>query len=268
MKYIDVKNELIESCKSVGNLNFEEIDYCFCELKHCSKTNLLFCDIDKKTIKKAKKILTKHIKTKKPLQKIFKKAYFFGLEFFVNTNVLTPRFDSEILVENALKFDFNSCLDLCCGSGCLGLSLKKNRPNIKLVLADISKKAQKVAKINAKKLKIEAEFVKTNMFEKINDKFDLIICNPPYIETNVIKSLDDGVKNYDPILALDGGRDGLKFYNILLKQLDQHLTTKGKCLIEIGYNQGYLLDLFKQKFEKVKLIKDYNNLDRVLLIEK
>ena len=65
MKYIDVKNELIESCKSVGNLNFEEIDYCFCELKHCSKTNLLFCDIDKKTIKKAKKILTKHIKTKK-----------------------------------------------------------------------------------------------------------------------------------------------------------------------------------------------------------
>lgn len=268
MKYSEIKKEFVKIFEEFDNPNFDEIDYCFCELTKQSKPNLMFVEISKKCYLKAKKILFHHLKTKKPLQKIFKKAYFFGLEFFVDENVLTPRWDSEILVENALKFDFNSCLDLCCGSGCLGLSIKQNRPSVKLVLADISSKALKIAKKNAKNLKIYANFVKTDMFKNINSTFDLIVCNPPYIETGVIKSLSEEVKNFDPKISLDGGENGTKFYSILINELDKFLSPKGKCLIEIGYNQGFLLENFKEKFKNVKLVKDYNNLDRLIIIEK
>lgn len=268
MKYVEIKNELINELKKYGLTNFEEIDYVLSELKNVSKSKLYFEDFDKKIFKKSEKVLSKHLKTKKPLQKIFKKAYFFGQKFYVNNHVLTPRFDSEILVENALKFDFNSCLDLCCGSGCLGLSIKQNKKDIALTLADISLKALKVAKINAKKLNLKADFVKTDMFQNITKKFDLIVCNPPYIETNEIEKLDDEVKKFDPVLALDGGCNGIRFYEILFNNLDKFLTEKGKALIEIGYNQGKLCDKFKEKYKNVKLIKDYNNLDRLLIIEK
>lgn len=268
MNYSIIKKELTREYKKFGNQNFEEIDYVFCELTKMPKTNLLFCDIHENTIKRAKKIIKKHLISHKPLQKIFKNAYFFGLEFFVNKFVLTPRQDSEILVENALNLRFSSCLDLCCGSGCLGLSIAKNKPEINLTFADISTKALKVCKFNAKKHKIKAKFVKTNMFEKIDGKFDLIVCNPPYIETNVVKNLSDEVKNFDPIISLDGGEDGLKFYRILFENADKFLNKNGKCLLEIGYNQGHLVKLFEKKYKNVKLIKDYNNQNRVIIFEK
>ncbi len=268
MEYIKAKNQLKQIYINFQNSNFYEIDYIFCEILKKPKTELLFCGVDKKSLKKAIRIVNIHLKTKKPLQKILKKAYFYGLEFYVNNNVLTPRFDSEILVENALKFDFSSCLDLCCGSGCLGLSIKHFKPNVDVCFADISLKALRVCKKNAKHLNIKAKFIKSDMFSKINQKFDLIVCNPPYIETEIVKTLDEEVKNFDPILSLDGGEDGLKFYRILQNNLDKFLTKNGKCLIEIGYNQAGLINFFKQKFEKVSLIKDYNNNDRVILIEK
>lgn len=268
MNYSTIKKEFIEEYKKFGNQNFEEIDYVFCELTKTPKTNLLFCEIDNKTIKKATKIIKKHLTTKKPLQKIFKKAYFYGFEFYVSKNVLTPRQDSEILVENALNFNFSSCLDLCCGSGCLGLSIAKIKPEISLTLADVSKKALKTTKINAKKHKIKAKFVKTNMFENIKEKFDLIVCNPPYIESDVINFLSDEVKNFDPIISLDGGIDGLKFYRILFDNAIKFLNKNGKCLLEIGYNQGNLVKLFEKKYKNVKLIKDYNNQNRVIIFEK
>lgn len=268
MKYNDLKKELIKLYNYYNNPNINEIDYCLGEI---CKTNILevkFFDFSIFEVYKIKKIVKQHLKTKIPYQKIFKKAYFFGLEFYVNNSVLTPRFDSEILVETALKEKFNSCLDLCCGSGCLGLSIKNNRKETDLTLADISKKALKVSKINAKKLNLQANFVQTDMFNNINGRYDLIICNPPYIETNVVKNLDDEVKNFDPIISLDGGEDGLKFYKIIFDNLDKFLNENGVCLLEIGYNQGNLINLFKQKYKDVTLIKDYNNLDRVIKIKK
>lgn len=268
MEYIKAKNQLIQLYCKFNNSNYHEIDYIFGEILKKPKTELLFCDVRVLQQKKAIKIAKIHLKTKKPLQKIFKKAYFFGNSFYVNQNVLTPRFDSEILVENALKFNFSNVLDLCAGSGCLGLSIWQNKPNINLTFADISSKALKVCKKNAKRLGARAKFVKSNMFENIKGKFDLIVCNPPYIETDVVKSLDEEVKNFDPILSLDGGKDGLKFYRILFENLNKYLAENGKCLIEIGYNQKDLLNLFNQKFDKTKLIKDYNGQDRVILIEK
>ncbi|MGN1208491.1 MAG: peptide chain release factor N(5)-glutamine methyltransferase [Christensenellales bacterium] len=268
MKYFEAKNKLIDEYKKFDSGEFGEIDYCFSEILSKSALELKFCDVSESEFEKAKKVILEHLTTNKPLQKIFGKAYFYGLEFFVDENVLTPRFDSEILVENALKFDFDSCLDLCSGSGCLGLAIKKNKPKINLVLADISNKALKVSKKNAKSLNLDAKFVKTDMFENISEKFDLIVCNPPYIETETIKTLSAEVKNFDPKIALDGGKDGLKFYRILADEIDEHLSRKGKCLIEIGYNQKVVKEMFQKKFENVTLLKDYNGLDRLIIIDK
>lgn len=268
MKYIDVKSDLLNLYNSYSNKNTSEIDYVLSEIKKVDLLQVRFEDFSLNEYKKAKNIIKKHLKQDMPLQKIFKKAYFYGLEFYVNNNVLSPRQDSEILIENALKENFNSCLDLCCGSGALGLTIKKNRPQINLTLVDISSKALRVSKINAKKLKLSAKIIKSNMFDKIKGKFDLIVCNPPYIETKTIENLDNSVKNFDPKISLDGGVDGLKFYKNIYENLDSFLENKGVCLLEIGYNQGNLVDLFKQKFKNVSLIKDYNNLDRVIKIVK
>ena len=269
MKYSDIKNELLNL---YNDYNFSDktsdIDYVLSEIKKVDLLKVRFEEFSLNEYKKAKNIILKHLKLDMPLQKIFKKAYFYGLEFYVNNNVLTPRQDSEILIENALKENFNCCLDLCCGSGALGLTIKKNRPQTNLTLVDISLKALKVSKINAKKLNENAKIIKSNMFDKIKDKFDLIVCNPPYIETKTIENLDNNVKNFDPKISLDGGVDGLKFYKIIYENLDNYLNSKGVCFLEIGYNQGSLVDLFKQKFKNVSLIKDYNNLDRVIKIVK
>lgn len=269
MEIKEVNEQFKKLYKKYSNDNFEEINYVLSEILNKNILEIkLLQDISLSDFKKAKKIIVKHLKTKKPYQKIFKKSYFYGLEFFVNKNVLTPRSDSEVLVENALKENFKSCLDLCSGSGCLGLSIKYNKPEINLTLADYSRKALKVSKINAKKLNIKANIIKTNMFSNINDKYDLIVCNPPYIETETIKSLSDEVKKYDPIISLDGGEDGYKFYKIIYNELNEHLNDGGVCFLEIGYNQGNLVKMFKEKYKNVTLIKDYNNQDRVLKIVK
>lgn len=269
MKYSDIKNELLNLYKDYNSSDkTSEIDYVLSEIKKVDLLKVKFEDFSLKEYKKAKNIIIKHLKLDMPIQKIFKKAYFYGLEFYVNNNVLTPRQDSEILIENALKENFNSCLDLCCGSGALGLAIKKNRPQTNLTLVDISPKALKVSKINVKKLNENAKIIKSNMFDKIKDKFDLIVCNPPYIETKTIENLDNNVKKFDPKISLDGGVDGLKFYKIIYENLDNYLNSGGVCFLEIGYNQGSLVDLFKQRFKNVSLIKDYNNLDRVIKIVK
>ena len=154
----------------------------------------------------------------KPIDKIFKKRYFYGLEFVVDENVLTPRSDSEILVERALKIikenNLKSVLDLCTGSGCLAIAVKKNA-NVDVTASDISTKALKIAKLNAKNLQAEINFIHSDMFDKIENKFDLIISNPPYIASDDIDELDLEVKDHDPRIALDGGELGLKFYNII-----------------------------------------------------
>lgn len=223
---------------------------------------------NKKEVNKIKKLILKRLKYNAPFQKLLNKAYFYKREFYVNNFVLTPRFDSEILIEFILQKDFSCVLDLCCGSGALGITLKKEREEISVDFADISSKALKVTKINSKKHEVRAKFIKTDMFENIKNKYDLIICNPPYIETKVVDTLDDEVKNFDPILALDGGENGLEFYNIILDKIENYLIQGGKCIIEIGYNQGYLVEKFKEKFKNVQLIKDYNDLDRAIYFER
>ena len=268
MEYRSLKEKLQNIYSKFNNKNISEIDYFLAYYKNVNLFEARFCKFSEKDYNKLKRLLLKHLKKKVPIQKLFNKAYFYKREFFVNNNVLTPREDTEILVEQALSLNFNNVLDLCAGSGAIGITLKCEKENINLTLADISTKALKVCRKNLKLNNVTAKVVKTNMFKNINDKFDLIVCNPPYIETDVVENLSEEVKNFDPHLALDGGNDGLKFYNVIFNNIENYLTENGKCLLEIGYNQGHLIDLFSKKFKNVKLIKDYNNLNRVIYFER
>ena len=201
-----------------------------------------------------------------PWQQVLGTAEFFGRNFQIDKNVLIPRQETELVCEQALKHinDKSKVLDLCCGSGVLGITIALEK-GAKVTLGDISKDALAVAKFNNKKLKAKAKVVKTDMFGSIKGKFDVIVCNPPYIESDVIATLDASVKDYEPHLALDGGADGLDFYRILAEQACQHLNKGGILVLEIGYNQGQAVcDLLADKFD-AEFQKDYSNNDRIVI---
>lgn len=204
----------------------------------------------------------------KPITKIFNKAYFYGLQFFIDENVLSPRPETELVVDTALsylKIKDLKVLDLCTGSGAIACAIKKNS-NALVSASDISNKALDVAKKNAKSLGLDINFINSDMFDNINDDFDIIVSNPPYIESDVCKTLDEEVLKYDPMLALDGGKDGLNFYRTIKNNLN-HLKSNGVLIMEIGHNQGESLkELFKEY--KAEVLKDYNNLDRVVIVKK
>ena len=217
-----------------------------------------------------------------PLQYITNKQYFYENEFYVNENVLIPQPDTEILVQEVvddiIKSDFNKndaikILDLCTGSGAISISVKEACENagfnIEMFASDISKDALEVAKFNCKSILEDVnsiEFIQSDMFENINDlKFDYIISNPPYIKTDVIKTLDKDVQN-EPSIALDGGKDGLKFYKIIRENIFEYLNKNGKIFLEIGYDQkDEVSDLFKDF--SVRCVKDFADNDRVIIVK-
>lgn len=185
----------------------------------------------------------KRILDHEPIQYITGRQEFMKLEFFVNENVLVPRADTEILVEEAMQIikenKLKTVLDLCTGSGAIAVSIAKYLPNAKVYASDISKKALEVAKINAENNDVadRIKFIKSDLFEKLEGmKFDIIVSNPPYIKTSVIKTLDEEVQN-EPIIALDGGKDGLKFYRQIVEEAYSHLKYESYLCFEIGYDQ-------------------------------
>lgn len=201
-----------------------------------------------------------------PWQQVLGTAEFFGRNFQIDKNVLIPRQETELVCEQALKHITNKSkvLDLCCGSGVLGVTVALEK-GAKVTLADVSKDALAVAKFNSKKLKARVKVVKTDMFVNVKGKFDVIVCNPPYIESDAIATLDASVRDYEPHLALDGGKDGLDFYRILANQASEHLKPNGTLVLEIGYNQGQTVcNLLKDKFQ-VEFLKDYSGNDRIVI---
>lgn len=189
-----------------------------------------------------------------PLQHITHRQEFMKMDFFVDENVLIPRPDTEILVEEVIKIaqKYNSprILDLCTGSGAIAISLKKFVPNADITAVDISEKALEIAQKNAEKLEAKINFVKSNLFDKLdNKKFDIIVSNPPYIRKDEIKKLSEEVQK-EPKIALDGGEDGLDFYRIIAEQAINYLKTGSFLCFEIGYNQ---------KNDVIKIIEDEQN---------
>lgn len=224
-----------------------------------------------------------------PVQYITGKQDFMGLTFSVNQNVLIPRMDTEILVETVLKQldDGSRILDMCTGSGCILLSLLRYSNDCEGVGVDISEEALDVARDNAGRLALDEtfdllfqsggvgrkhidtdkiEFIQSNLFNDVRGKFDIIVSNPPYIRSDVIPTLMEEVRDYEPILALDGKEDGLFFYREIIEKSPQYLNGGGKLFFEIGYDQANdVKDLMeKAGFKDIEVIQDYAHLDRVV----
>lgn len=175
-----------------------------------------------------------------PLQYITGKTEFMGLPIEVNENVLIPRPDTECIVERALNLisSESDVLDLCSGSGCIGIALKKIGKCKTITFSDISASALEICKKNCQLNNTDACFIQGDLFENINDKYDLIISNPPYIKTEEIEKLETNVKDHEPRIALDGGNDGLDFYRRIIKDAPKYLKPGGRLIFEIGFDQA------------------------------
>ena len=228
-----------------------------------------------------------------PVQYITGKQEFMGLTFKVNEDVLIPQPDTEVVVEKAIEainiYDFENdtmqelhvfnsmvdsdqkvirILDLCTGSGAIAVSIANHfRNNINFHVdvtgSDVSLKALEVARENAINNNVNIKLIESNMFEELDDQYDIIVSNPPYIRTDVIKTLDKNVQ-CEPHIALDGGEDGLLFYRVIKANLDR-LAPNGYLVLEIGYDQA---DDIKKIFSNAKIYKDYGGNDRVAVIKK
>ena len=206
-----------------------------------------------------------------PIQYILNKAYFCGLPLYVNENVLIPRFDTEVLVEEVLKVSKKDkskrILDICTGSGAIAIALKKLGGFERVDALDISDKALEVAKRNANELDSDINFLKSDMFSSLTceNKYDIIVSNPPYIQSDVVDTLESEVKDFEPRLALDGDVDGMKFYKIIAENYENYLADNGVLALEIGYDEANdIRALFECKNVVIK--KDLANLDRVAII--
>lgn len=203
-----------------------------------------------------------------PLQHLLGYQDFMGLRFQVNEYVLIPRQDTEILVEEAMRYlhDGMRILDLCTGSGCILLSLLHYSNDCEGVGVDISQEALQVAAQNAELLGIKADFLKSDLYEKVTGKFDLLVSNPPYIERAVIPTLMEEVREYDPYIALDGGEDGLDFYRRIIGGAQDYLKRGGQILMEIGSGQAKAVSelLREAGFKEIDVCRDFAGLDRVV----
>ena len=209
-----------------------------------------------------------------PLQQLTGEQEFMGLPFVVNEHVLIPRQDTEILVEEVLKelHDGMRVLDMCTGSGCILLSLLHYSNDCQGLGVDLSGAALEVAERNAAKL-LNAEkadrvhFLQSDLFEKVEGKFEIIVSNPPYIASAEVEKLMPEVRDHEPRMALDGTEDGLYFYRRIIEEAGEHLVSSGMLFFEIGYDQGQAVSelMRAQGYREVQVVQDYAGLDRVVL---
>ena len=209
-----------------------------------------------------------------PLQQLTGEQDFMGLTFSVNEHVLIPRQDTEILVEEVLKelHDRMRILDMCTGSGCILLSLLHYSNDCEGLGVDLSAEALEVAGQNVLKVltpeKAEhAHFLQSDLFEKVEGKFEIIVSNPPYIASAEVEKLMPEVRDHEPRMALDGTEDGLHFYRRIIKEAGKHLVNSGMLFFEIGYDQGQAVSelMRTQGYREVQVVQDYAGLDRVVL---
>jgi len=226
-------------------------------------------DIEKEQEERYFAMLEKRL-SGEPMQKFLGFIEFLGLRISFNKNTLTPRQETEILVDGIIQ-DINKAnrvldvLDLCAGSGCIGLAIKKHTKS-NVTLSDISNFAISHINENAENNNIDVEVICSDMFENIEKKFDIIISNPPYLKTTELNKLEKEVDMFDPKLALDGGEDGLDFYKIIAKGVKKFLKPNGNLYLEIHYLLGKeTKELFEKYFKEVKIVKDYSGKDRFVI---
>lgn len=209
------------------------------------------------------------IKNGYPIQYITHHQEFMKLDFYVDENVLIPQPDTEILVEETLKKcdKFNiKILDLCTGSGAIAVSLANELKKVKITASDVSEKALEIAKKNAKNNNVKIEFIHSNLFENIENKFNVIVSNPPYIESKVIEKLSKNVK-CEPKLALDGGEDGLYFYRKIALEAPKFIEKNGYLIMEIGFDQKEsVINILKENenYKDIEAVKDLAGNNRVI----
>lgn len=209
-----------------------------------------------------------------PLQHITHQQEFMKMNFYVNEDVLIPRADTEVLVEEVIqiakKIKAKKILDLCTGSGAIAISLAKYIKNSQITATDISEEALTIAERNAENNKVEKQiaFLSSDLFEELpKEKYDIIVSNPPYIKREIVKTLAKEVQN-EPLMALDGGWDGLDFYRKIIHQADEFLKYGGYLCLEIGYDQkDDVIDLIdkEEKYRSIYSKKDLYGNDRVIV---
>lgn len=214
-------------------------------------------------------VRVKHI----PLQHITGYQQFMDLEFVVNKDVLIPRPETELLVEQVVSYIKDNdvkVLDMCTGSGCIAVSVDRMCANTDVTAVDISEKALKVAGENNIRNEGRVTFVQSDLFENIHETYDIIVSNPPYIPTSDIETLMEEVREHEPRLALDGSTDGLKFYREICTNAVNYLNENGKIFLEIGYDQGRTVpELLRENgFTDIQVLKDLSGNDRMVIAGK
>lgn len=266
---IELKNSNIESPKLKSRLLMQFI-------LNKPRQYVIVNDMEELNENEERKYFDAILKIRKgiPLEHITHQKEFMKLNFFVDENVLIPRQDTEILVEEVIKIaqktNAKKILDLCTGSGAIAVSLAKYLPKSEITAIDISNEALKIAKKNAINNQVENRitFISSDIFTNLNDeKFDIIVSNPPYIKRNVIESLDEEVKK-EPYIALDGGEDGLYFYKKIIRESYQYLKYGGYLCLEIGFDKKIdVIELIEneEKFENTYSKKDLYDNDRIIV---
>ncbi|MBQ3754571.1 MAG: peptide chain release factor N(5)-glutamine methyltransferase, partial [Clostridia bacterium] len=254
-----------------------DIDWLFVEIAGCKRSEVKDLKVLTKEQYDAGEIIAKKMANGLPFQYAVGNTDFYGVKIAVNQNVLIPRPETEELVEKTIEIissleeakeesKQHEVLDLCTGSGAIATVIAL-KTGAKVIASDVSAPALDVARANALNNGVKIDFVLSDMFEKIEGKFDVIVSNPPYIPSKDIEILDAKVKNFEPRLALDGAEDGLKYYRIIAKDLDGHLEEGGVFLCEFGIEQAEAIkDIFKEY--DVEILKDIEGKDRIAVVKR
>ncbi len=268
-----VKDALLKAKEELKNVPDRDVDasWIVCAVSGLTRNQLHF-DSDKVLTEKQEELLDKILarrKTREPLQHIFGFVPFYNIELKTDSRALIPRDETAILVEKALEFinqnKYKTLLDIGTGSGAIAITIKKNAPEVIVTASDISEKALSLATENAKSNDADVSFIKSDLFENIDEKFDVILSNPPYIPTKDIEKLEKEL-SFEPENALDGGADGLDFYRDIIAEAKSHINKNGLLMFEIGFDQGDAVRtlLAKNGFTETFLLKDFSGLDRIV----
>lgn len=261
--YFEIK-DLVDSRGKIEGYE-EEFEWILCSRKNVERVKLVSSKFDYDDVSDAVYKLDR-VKNGEPLDYVLGESVFYGYKLTVNKNVLVPRPETELVVEQALKYitTDSRVLDLCTGSGAIAITIKK-QSGASVVASDISEGALSVAKLNARKNDADVEFVLSDLFENVEGEFDVIVSNPPYIRSSDIEGLDRSVKDYEPRLALDGGESGFDVYDKILTALPSKLKCGGTLVFECGYDQADELIGKINGFKEVFAVKDYSGIDRIII---